>query len=108
MKQITKHPVLDKKFTKGVTFYFNGQKMFAFEGQTIAAALLANGIKHLGFSRKLRQPRGLYCARGRCTSCFVTVEELEHVLSCQTLVEDGMKVYTNNDDPDLGGKNNGV
>jgi len=99
--QITDHPVLENKFKKETTFYFNDKALIAKEGQTIAAALIANGIKNIGFSRKLRQPRGLFCAHGRCLSCFVTVDELEHVISCQTLVEEGMNVYANNDDPDV-------
>lgn len=99
--QIKEHPILEDKFKNEITFYFNDQALTAREGQTIAAALLANGFKQLGFSRKLRQPRGMFCARGRCVSCLVTVDELEHVLSCQTLVEEGMNIYTNHDDPDV-------
>ncbi|GGB45728.1 (2Fe-2S)-binding protein [Virgibacillus dakarensis] len=90
-----------------ISFYFNGKLLKAKQGQTIAAALMANGIKKLGVSRKLQQPRGLFCANGRCCSCFVSVNELDHVLSCMTLVEEGANIYSNDGDPDVRRKANG-
>lgn len=95
------HPVLEGKFEKVINFYFNGKLLEAKKGQTIAAALMANGIKKFGNSRKLKQSRGLFCANGRCFSCFVSVNDLDHVLSCMTLVEEGMEVFPNNGDPDV-------
>lgn len=105
--QISEHPVLDKKFNEEVTFYFNNQQLKAKKGQTVAAALMANSIRKLGVSRKLLKARGLYCANGRCTSCFMTINGLDHVLSCNTLVEEGMEVYSNDSDPDVRGESNG-
>lgn len=98
---LTNHPVLGKDDRKTIQFYLNNKLLNAKEGQTIAAAIMANGIKKMGVSRKLQQSRGLFCAVGRCYSCFVTVDGLEHVLSCSTLVEEGMKVYSNQSDPDV-------
>lgn len=103
---ITDHPVLGKDDRKVIQFYFNDEPLSAKFGQTIAAALMANGIKKTGLSRKLQQSRGLFCANGRCYSCFVTVDGLEHVLSCSTLAEEGMKVYSNLSDPDIRGLKN--
>lgn len=105
--QIHIHPVLGEKFTEEVTFYFNNKPLKAKKGQTVAAALMANGIHNLGTSRKFLQPRGLYCATGRCMSCFVTINGVEHVLSCMTLVDEGMKVFPSNEDPDPGSEING-
>ena len=105
--QIIEHPILDKKFNEEVTFYFNNQPFKAKKGQTVAAALMANSIRKLGASRKFNKARGIFCANGRCTSCFVTINELEHVLSCATLVEEGMRVSSNESDPDVRGESNG-
>lgn len=105
--QIIEHPVLDKKFDQEITFYFNSQPLKAMKGQTVAAALMANGIRKLGVSRKLFKARGLYCANGRCTSCFVTVNGMDHVLSCNTLVEEGMEVSSNDSDPNMRGEGHG-
>ncbi|SIT73268.1 sarcosine oxidase subunit alpha [Edaphobacillus lindanitolerans] len=82
-----------------VSFSFNGTEMRALKGQTIAAALLANGIRKLGVSRKLRQPRGIFCHTGRCCSCFVTVDGIDHVLSCMKRIEEGMKIEPGTSDP---------
>jgi len=96
------HPISEE-----VTFYFNGDLLNAKKGQTIAAALMANKIKQFGKSRKLQQSRGLFCANGRCCSCFVSVNGLDHVLSCITLVEEDMKVASNDGDPDIRRGKNG-
>lgn len=90
-----------------VTFYFNGYLLKAIKGQTLAAALMANKIKKFGISRKLQQSRGLFCANGRCCSCFVSVNDLDHVLSCMTLVEEDMRVASNDGDPDMRRGKNG-
>ncbi|WP_121639144.1 (2Fe-2S)-binding protein [Virgibacillus sp. Bac330] len=97
--QLEKHPITGRKAGKEIQFLFNGELLKAKEGQTVAAALMANGIKEFGKSRKLLQSRGLYCATGRCTNCFVTINGLEHSISCTTVLEDGMKVESNNADP---------
>lgn len=99
--QIQHHPVLGMRWGEPVTFYFQDQPYTAYRGQTVAAALLANGIKQLGLSRKLRQPRGLFCARGRCCSCYMTVNGEDHVRTCLIKVEEGMSVYPNLDDPEV-------
>ena len=93
--------------SKEVTFYFNGHLLKAKKGQTIAAALMANKIKKFGISRKLQQSRGLFCANGRCCSCFVSVNDLDHVVSCMTLVEEDMRVGSNDGDPDMRRGRNG-
>lgn len=100
--EITNHPVLGElPQTKTVTIYFEGNKLVAREGQTIASALIMNGIHKFGNSRKLSQARGLYCANGRCQSCLMTIDGIEHVRACSTLVKDGMIIEKNTGDPDV-------
>ncbi len=43
---------------KKISFKFNGKKYFGFEGDTLASALLANGIHLVGRSFKYHRPRG--------------------------------------------------
>ncbi|MFD1067514.1 (2Fe-2S)-binding protein [Oceanobacillus locisalsi] len=102
--QIIEHPILGEKSNEEVTFYFNNQPLKAKKGQTVAAALMANGIRKLGVSRKLFKARGVFCGNGRCMNCFVTIDGLDHVLSCTTLVEEGMKVFSNESDPGVRGE----
>ncbi|MFD1929231.1 (2Fe-2S)-binding protein [Sporosarcina siberiensis] len=98
---IKNHPILGETPGSFITIYFDEKPIQVKIGQTIASGLIANRIMQFGISRKLQQPRGLFCANGRCCSCFVTIDELNHVLSCSTLVEEGMKVYSSNDIPIL-------
>ncbi|HUX72548.1 MAG TPA: 2Fe-2S iron-sulfur cluster-binding protein [Steroidobacteraceae bacterium] len=43
-----------------VTFLFNGRAYSGFYGDTLAAALLANGVRLVGRSFKLHRPRGIF------------------------------------------------
>ena len=43
---------------KKISFKFNGKKYFGYEGDTVASALLANGIHLVGRSFKYHRPRG--------------------------------------------------
>ena len=43
---------------KPVTFTYNGKSYPGFEGDTIASALLANGVDIVGRSFKYSRPRG--------------------------------------------------
>ncbi len=106
--EIVNHPVLGElSQAKTVTLYFAGQPLTAREGQTVAAALMMNGIYKFGKSRKLLQARGLYCANGRCQSCLMTIDGVEHIRACSALVRDGMTVEENTGDPDIRRKPHG-
>ena len=45
-----------------IRFYFNKQPYMGYAGDTLASALLANGVKIIGRSFKLHRPRGLMAA----------------------------------------------
>ena len=47
---------------KVLTFTFNGQNYKGFEGDSLAAALLANGVDIIGRSFKYSRPRGIFAA----------------------------------------------
>ena len=50
-----------KYITKNeITIYFDGKPYLAFEGDTIASALLRNNIKIVGRSFKYHRARGIY------------------------------------------------
>ena len=56
-----------------VTFTFDGKSYQGFAGDTLASALLANGVKLLGRSFKYHRPRGVFTT-GSATivTCFPT------------------------------------
>jgi len=71
--------------TKEVTIFFEGRQIIAHEGDTVASALIANGIDVLRESMNLHRPRGLFCAIGNCSSCLMVINGVptrELVLPC--------------------------
>ena len=47
---------------KKIKFKFNGKDYFGYEGDTLASALLANGVHLIGRSFKYHRPRGFFGA----------------------------------------------
>ncbi|RKX74390.1 MAG: (2Fe-2S)-binding protein [Spirochaetes bacterium] len=92
--RIRRHPILSFKREKEVNFTFNGKPIKAFEGETIAAALHAEGIKVLSESKRNHRPRGFFCAIGNCASCLMKVDGIPNVKTCITRVRDGMVVIS--------------
>ncbi|MGK7376356.1 (2Fe-2S)-binding protein [Planococcus sp. 1R117A] len=92
-KRIIHHPVLDQvDDTDTVSFTFNQQEYSALNGESLAAALLANGIRTLRVHEETGTPRGIYCNIGHCFECRVTVDGQQGVRACLTPVCDGMAV----------------
>jgi len=105
-RRIAAHPVLgDLPPTKRVTLYLDGKPLPAFDGELVAAALLAAGKRVLRRSEKRNEPRGVFCAIGRCTDCAMTVDGRPNVRTCVTPVRDGMRIETQRG---LGGSSLGV
>jgi hypothetical protein len=93
--RISGHPILDDlKDRKIVRIWVDGKYIEACEGESIAAALFANGIKVLRHSTVLNEPRGIFCNRGRCTDCIMKVNGKPNVRTCVTMVKDGMVIET--------------
>ena len=95
MNRITEHPIL-KSYSKGklVSFEYDGKTIEGYEGEPIAIALKANGIMIHRYTAKYNEPRGMFCAIGRCTDCVMIVNGKPNVRTCVTALEEGMKVET--------------
>ncbi|MEM2122451.1 MAG: (2Fe-2S)-binding protein [Candidatus Bathyarchaeia archaeon] len=93
--RIYDHPILGRlREKKKVFIEVDGKRVEAYEGEPIAAALLAAGIRIFRYTLKENRPRGLFCAIGRCTDCVMTVDGVPNIRTCVTPVRDGMKVET--------------
>lgn len=92
--RLQEHPIL--KFRRGneVTIYFNGKPIKAYEGETVAAALYAAGVRVFSRSFKWHRPRGFFCAIGKCSACMMEVDGIPNVRTCKVYVRDGMKINT--------------
>ncbi|HEC61151.1 MAG TPA: (2Fe-2S)-binding protein [bacterium] len=93
-RRITEHPILEYERYRGKKIHIivNGERIKAYKDEPIAAALLAAGIKVFRKTPKLKRPRGIFCAIGRCTDCVMTVNGIPSVRTCITPSQDGMIV----------------
>lgn len=102
MNRITHHPILgsiDNQNT--IPFRFDGKTYYACEGETIAAALLANGVHRLRDHEESGTPRGFYCNIGHCMECRVKIDGKSNVRACLTLVEKDMSIESGKQLPNI-------
>lgn len=92
--RIKKHPIIDFKFDKKLRFYFNNKIMYGFEGDSIASALHASGVKKFTTSQKYARPRGFFCGIGKCSSCLMRVNGVPNVRTCIAPLKDNIFVET--------------
>lgn len=91
--RVSEHPILgadDGRET--ITIYYEDRPIAARAGEPIAAALAAAGIRVHRTTEKTHEPRGVYCAMGRCTDCMMIVDGEPNVRTCITPARDGMRV----------------
>jgi sarcosine oxidase subunit alpha len=92
--RLQRHPVLDLSHDSRpvVEILVNGQPVEAREGESLAAALWANGLLALRHDPADGAGRGMYCGIGHCYECRVEVDGVEGVRSCLIAVREGMQV----------------
>lgn len=72
-------------------FLMDGKPIEAFSGESVAAALLASGLRELRKSPRDGAPRGAFCFMGSCQECLVWVGARK-LPSCQVPVGQGLVV----------------
>lgn len=85
-----------------LTLYFDRRPILARDGDTVAVALLAAGIRAVRTTPRRGRARGPYCMMGACFECLATVDGVSNVQTCLTPVRDGMQVETQQGAPSLG------
>jgi predicted molibdopterin-dependent oxidoreductase YjgC len=95
VERIEQHPILgETKKGQLVSFTFDGKELTGFEGEPVAVALKAAGVMVHRYTKKEHEPRGIFCAIGRCTDCVMVVDGKANVRTCITPLVAGMKVET--------------
>ena len=78
-----------------LNFSFNGERMQGCEGDTVASALLANGVKVVARSFKYHRPRGIFSAGAEEPNAIVGVgsgaRQTPNVRATLAELEDGME-----------------
>jgi len=91
-RRITSHPILEFRRGSSFRFYFEGKPVKAYPGETIAAALVAAGIKVFRHTERMKRPRGFFCAVGKCSSCLVVVDGRPNTMACMEPARPGIRV----------------
>lgn len=90
---------------KPLHFRFNGRKLTGYKGDTLASALLANGVRVIGRSFKYHRPRGVFTAGEEEPCALVGIGEGNaHVPTCrapQIPLEEGLAAFSQNGWPSV-------
>lgn len=94
MQRIEHHPILSTPEAPVIHIIVDGKTLEAREGDTIAAALMANGIRTFRHTHRFHEPRGIFCGIGQCTDCIMEVDGQPNIKTCVTRARDGMVIRT--------------
>jgi sarcosine oxidase subunit alpha len=86
---------------RAISFTFDGKRVPAFEGDTIASALYAAGRRTFSRSFKYHRPRGELCGCGQCANSLVQIGGRPGVRACAEPARDGLAVKHTNAKPGL-------
>jgi sarcosine oxidase, subunit alpha len=98
--RIRQHPILTVPSPAAVPFFWNGTPCTGVEGETIASALFANGVRVFGHHPRDGAAQGIFCANGQCAQCAVVADGLA-VKSCMVRIRPGMRVASLDGKPAL-------
>lgn len=90
-----------------VRFRFDGRSFIGFRGDTLASALMANGVRVVGRSFKYHRPRGVFSAGSEEPNALVEVleddgQQTPNVRATVQEVYDGLQAQSQNRWPTLG------
>ncbi|MCG8548696.1 MAG: 2Fe-2S iron-sulfur cluster-binding protein, partial [Alphaproteobacteria bacterium] len=91
--------------SKKIAFQFDGKRLTGYAGDTLASALLANGVRLVGRSFKYHRPRGLYAAGVEEPNALVELRKGAHkepnTLATVAELFDGLVANSQNNWPSL-------
>ena len=91
---------------KPVKFTFDGKRLMGYEGDTLASALLANGIHLVGRSFKYHRPRGILTAGYDEPNALMQIGhgayQAPNIRATEVSLYDGLKAVSQNRWPSLG------
>ncbi|MDH4072649.1 MAG: 2Fe-2S iron-sulfur cluster-binding protein, partial [Gammaproteobacteria bacterium] len=89
-----------------ISFSFNGRQMQGFVGDTVASALLANGVRIVARSFKYHRPRGIYAVGVEEPGALLEIHRGNvaepNARASQVPLEEGMRITSQNHWPSLG------
>ena len=83
---------LEESDCRWVEVRIDGANARVREGESVAAALLASGMRSCRNTPVSGAPRAPYCMMGGCFECLVEIDGVPNRQSCQIPVEQGMQI----------------
>ena len=96
MTRFNQLPTLRIDPTRKIILEYKGKSYVGNQGDTIATALYANGVRIFARSLKYHRPRGLYSLDGECSNTCMEVDGIPNVRCENTLLAQGMEVKEQN------------
>ena len=90
MTRLTNLPTLRIQPETRLKFQYGRKLCEGVEGDTLATALYAGGVRIFSRSLKYHRPRGLYSLDGECSNTLMRVDGLPNVAAEKTVLRDGM------------------
>ena len=92
--------MVERRIMKGIArgrkfeILVDGEKIAAYEGETVAAAMVATGQMTFRHTPKKGASRGMYCGIGLCHECLMVINGVPNTRACQTLATPECRVET--------------
>ena len=83
---------LDESPLQSVTVVINGRSVAVPQGETVAAAVLAENIGYTRTTAVKQQPRAPFCMMGVCFDCLMVIDGVPNQQTCMVQVRDGMRI----------------
>jgi predicted molibdopterin-dependent oxidoreductase YjgC len=87
-------PMPDARAGTRLSFTFDGRALIGRDGDTVAAALLANGVTICRETPVSGAPRAPYCLMGVCFDCLVVMDGVGNRQGCLVPLRQGMRIET--------------
>ena len=91
INRIIKHPILEIHPKEIIQFTWRGKMLLGHKNETIASALIANGIHIFGYHPKDNAPMGIFCANSQCSQCMVVANGFP-VKACVEFLQNNMLI----------------
>jgi sarcosine oxidase subunit alpha len=79
-----------------VEISLDGRPIRAFANETVAVALLAEGVSIFSRSIKFHRPRSAFCLSGDCGACLMRIDGQPNVRACRTAARPGLRCERQN------------
>lgn len=83
---------IEQSTSARLSWFFEGRELTAFKGDTVATALLAEGIDYTRTTPVSDQRRAPFCMMGTCYECLMDIDGVPNRQACQVMINNGMVV----------------